>query len=133
MSQPILRRTCLAVAAVLLGCAALAAPPAFAVPAPYVFIDAGHGGQFSNANEHGLSGSGFRLQASLDDHMVRVVVEDSGMWLPPRARPDRGRGLQLMRALMSSVEVEPGPRGTRVTLEKRLLGEEQDAPVTTGR
>jgi len=60
-------------------------------------------------------------------------VEDSGTWLPPAARPDRGRGLQLMRALMSSVEVEPGPHGTRVTMEKRLLVEEPDTPVTAGR
>jgi hypothetical protein len=34
---------------------------------------------------------------------------------------------------MSSVEVEPGPRGTRVTMEKRLLVEEPDTPVTAGR
>ena len=35
-------------------------------------------------------------------------------------------GLQLMRALMSSVEVEPGPHGTRVTLERRLLVPEHE-------
>jgi anti-sigma regulatory factor (Ser/Thr protein kinase) len=87
----------------------------------------------ANANEHSLSEAGFRLQAHLVDDTVRVVVEDSGTWLPPAARPDRGRGLQLMRALMSSVEVEPGPRGTRVTMEKRLLDEEPDTPVTAGR
>jgi len=87
----------------------------------------------ANANEHSLSEAGFRLQAHLVDDTVRVVVEDSGTWLPPAARPDRGRGLQLMRALMSSVEVEPGPHGTRVTMEKRLLVEEPDTPVTAGR
>ena len=87
----------------------------------------------ANANEHSLSESGFRVQAYLVDDTVRIVVEDSGTWLTPAARPDRGRGLQLMRALMSSVEVEPGPRGTRVTLEKRLQVEEPDAQVTAGR
>jgi serine phosphatase RsbU (regulator of sigma subunit)/anti-sigma regulatory factor (Ser/Thr protein kinase) len=87
----------------------------------------------ANANEHSLSESGFRVQAYLVDDTVRIVVEDSGAWLRPTARPDRGRGLQLMRALMSSVEVEPGPRGTRVTLEKRLQVEEPDAQVTAGR
>ena len=87
----------------------------------------------ANANEHSLSQGGFRLQAQVVDDLVRIVVEDAGTWLPPAARPDRGRGLQLMRALMSSVEVEPGPYGTRVTLEKRLLVEEPDSPVTAGR
>jgi len=74
----------------------------------------------ANATEHSLSETGFRLQAQLVDEGVRVVVEDDGTWMTPAVRPDRGRGLQLMRSLMSSVEVEPGPRGTRVTLEKRL-------------
>jgi serine phosphatase RsbU (regulator of sigma subunit)/anti-sigma regulatory factor (Ser/Thr protein kinase) len=87
----------------------------------------------ANANEHSLSEAGFRLEAHLVEDTVRIVVEDSGTWLPPAARPDRGRGLQLMRALMSSVEVEPGPLGTRVTMEKRLLVEEPDTPVTAGR
>jgi serine phosphatase RsbU (regulator of sigma subunit)/anti-sigma regulatory factor (Ser/Thr protein kinase) len=87
----------------------------------------------ANATEHSLSESGFRLQAQLVENTVRIVVEDMGAWAPPAARPDRGRGLQLMRALMSSVEVESGPRGTRVTLEKRLLVEEPEQPVTAGR
>ena len=87
----------------------------------------------ANATEHSLSESGFRLRVSLVANTVRVVVEDEGSWLPPSARPDRGRGLQLMRALMSSVEVEPGPHGTRVTLERRLLVPEHEPPVTTGR
>ncbi|HEY9457320.1 MAG TPA: ATP-binding protein, partial [Gaiella sp.] len=87
----------------------------------------------ANATEHSLSESGFRLRVSLVANTVRVVVEDEGSWLPPSARPDRGRGLQLMRALMSSVEVEPGSHGTRVTLERRLLVPEHERPVTTGR
>jgi serine phosphatase RsbU (regulator of sigma subunit)/anti-sigma regulatory factor (Ser/Thr protein kinase) len=87
----------------------------------------------ANATEHSLSESGFRLRVTLVGDTIRVVVEDEGSWLPPSARPDRGRGLQLMRALMSSVEVEPGPNGTRVTLERRLLVPEHEPPVTTGR
>jgi anti-sigma regulatory factor (Ser/Thr protein kinase) len=87
----------------------------------------------ANATEHSSSESGFRLSAQLVDHTVRIVVEDMGSWLPVAARPNRGRGLQLMRALMSSVEVEPGPRGTRVTLEKRLLVEDPEEPFTAAR
>jgi serine phosphatase RsbU (regulator of sigma subunit)/anti-sigma regulatory factor (Ser/Thr protein kinase) len=87
----------------------------------------------ANATEHSLSEAGFRLQAELDGDTVRVVVEDSGTWLPPSVRPDRGRGVQLMRSLMSSVEIEPGPQGTRVTLEKELLVEEPEPPLRTAR
>jgi serine phosphatase RsbU (regulator of sigma subunit)/anti-sigma regulatory factor (Ser/Thr protein kinase) len=87
----------------------------------------------ANATEHSLSESGFRLRVALVGDTIRVVVEDEGSWLPPSARPDRGRGLQLMRALMSSVEVEPGPHGTRVALERRLLVPVAEPPVTTGR
>jgi anti-sigma regulatory factor (Ser/Thr protein kinase) len=87
----------------------------------------------ANATEHSLSEAGFRLHAELDGGTVRVVVEDSGTWLPPSERPDRGRGLHLMRALMSSVEVEPSLQGTRVTLEKQLPVEETEPPLTTAR
>ncbi len=87
----------------------------------------------ANATEHSLSESGFRLRVALVGDTIRVVVEDEGSWLPPSARPDRGRGLQLMRALMSSVEVDPGPHGTRVALERRLLVPVAEPPVTTGR
>ena len=73
------------------------------------------------------------LRVALVGDTIRVVVEDEGSWLPPSARPDRGRGLQLMRALMSSVEVDPGPHGTRVALERRLLVPVAEPPVTTGR
>ena len=59
-----------------------------------------------------------RLTATLADSRVRVVVEDSGRWSPEEDRPDRGLGLHLMRTLMSSVEIETGGEGTRVTLER---------------
>lgn len=75
----------------------------------------------ANASEHAPSDSGFRVRAELVEGSVKVVVEDGGPWVSPSERPDRGRGLQLMRSLMSSVEIEPGARGTRVVLEKRLV------------
>ncbi len=87
----------------------------------------------ANATEHGRSDSGFTLSAELiGDDMVRVVVTDAGSWLPPAEPSDRGRGVQLMRSLMSSVEIEPGPRGTRVTLSKRLV-RVRDEPLRTAR
>jgi anti-sigma regulatory factor (Ser/Thr protein kinase) len=87
----------------------------------------------ANATEHGRSDSGFTVLAELaDDDTVRVVVTDGGSWLPPAERSDRGRGVQLMRSLMSSVDIEPGTGGTRVTLSKRLL-RMVDEPLRTAR
>jgi anti-sigma regulatory factor (Ser/Thr protein kinase) len=61
-----------------------------------------------------------RLTATLVDSRVRVLVEDSGRWSPQEDRPGRGLGLQLMRTLMSSVEIDTDDDGTRVTLERAL-------------
>ena len=41
----------------------------------------------ANASEHSLSDSGFRLQAQLVDDGLRIVVEDSGTWMPPPRAP----------------------------------------------
>ena len=61
------------------------------------------------------------VEASLrgpDD--VVIVVQDFGSWREPSAVTDRGRGLVLIRALMDRVDVETAPRGTRVTMHRRL-------------
>jgi PAS domain S-box-containing protein len=75
----------------------------------------------SNAMEHGYR---FReatvdVNAEFDGSEVVVTVADSGGWREQRD-DDRGRGLDLIRALMDSVEVEPGPEGTVVRMRKRL-------------
>lgn len=74
----------------------------------------------------------FRLQAQLSDGEVVVVVEDDGVGLPsediviaPRpADPEAttGRGMQIIRELMTSVEVETAPQrqGTRLEMRKDL-------------
>lgn len=58
--------------------------------------------------------------ARMDESTVTVVVEDTGTWVPPRVRTDRGLGLQLMRSTMSSVDVSTDG-GTRVTLVKSVV------------
>src|SRR4051794_11701964 len=75
----------------------------------------------SNAMEHGYH---FReatvdVNAEFDGSEVVVTVADSGGWREQRD-DDRGRGLELIRALMDSVEVEPGEDGTVVRMRKRL-------------
>jgi len=71
---------------------------------------------------HGLTRRSVMVTLSRSDDTVEVTVRDEGSWRPPRD-DTRGRGLPLMRALMDSVDVEPGEgkRGTVVTM-RRVLG-----------
>ncbi len=83
----------------------------------------------ANAVEHAVEPrvDTFEVRAELDDAHVRISVEDTGAWLPPTERADRGFGLRLMQAAMTSVEITPASTGTRVTLEKSLAGADEPA------
>src|SRR4051794_17197230 len=75
----------------------------------------------SNAMEHAYR---FReatidVDGEFDGSEVGITVADHGAWREKRDS-DRGRGLDLIRALMDSVEVEPGETGTTVRIRKRL-------------
>jgi PAS domain S-box-containing protein len=75
----------------------------------------------SNAMEHGYR---FReamidVDAEFDGEHVQLTVADSGGWREKRDS-DRGRGLELIRALMDEVEVSAGEDGTVVRMRKRL-------------
>ena len=78
----------------------------------------------TNAIEHaGAAGEvPFEVAGALDGQRVDLTVRDRGAWRSPR-EGDRGRGFSLMRALMDTVEVSPGPDGTRVRLQRQLGGE----------
>jgi serine/threonine-protein kinase RsbW len=72
----------------------------------------------------------FHLSAEVGPREVRLVIEDTGVGLPPeRAERDvldltatSGRGLHMIRELMTDVAVEPGPhdRGTRLVMRRTL-------------
>ena len=71
----------------------------------------------------------FHLSAELRPDEVLLVVEDDGSGMPPgvgQAMPDptatSGRGLQIIRQLMTTVDVDtaPGRHGTRVEMRKSL-------------
>jgi PAS domain S-box-containing protein len=75
----------------------------------------------SNAMEHGYR---FReatvdVNAEFDGSEVLLTIADSGGWREKRDS-DRGRGLDLIRALMDSVEVDADDGGTVVRMRKRL-------------
>jgi PAS domain S-box-containing protein len=77
-----------------------------------------------NSMEHayGFEEATFKLDASREDGEVSIVVRDTGGWREPR-QTDRGRGLELMRALMDDVELEAGHDGTTVRMRKTLGAE----------
>jgi anti-sigma regulatory factor (Ser/Thr protein kinase) len=79
----------------------------------------------ANAIEHGhhdRPGAEIRLLAAVSAGRLRLTVADSGRWLPPGPEPApyRGKGIALMRAMMDSVSIDPGPAGTTVTMDVRL-------------
>lgn len=81
----------------------------------------------ANAIEHAENprDTTVRLRARVADGSVHVAVEDTGSFVPPTTRLDRGLGLKLAGALSSSFEVTPTEGGTRVTLVRAL----PDAPA----
>jgi len=67
-----------------------------------------------------------RIRASVDDSRVRIVIDDTGRFVPVEPRPNRGLGLRLTEELASDLEITTSERGTTVALEK-VLPEGDDA------
>jgi anti-sigma regulatory factor (Ser/Thr protein kinase) len=80
------------------------------------------GEALSNAVEH--SGpSNFapvNLEIDVADDELMIEVADHGHWRHRPPRPDGGRGLGIMRAVMDDVAIDREPNGTRVHLRKHL-------------
>ena len=74
-----------------------------------------------NSMEHayGFEEATFKLDAHRQNGEVSIVVRDTGGWREPR-KSDRGRGLDLMRALMDDVELEAGDAGTTVRMTRKI-------------
>jgi len=77
----------------------------------------------TNAIEHAgmRADTRFEVSGSRTGGEVEIAVRDHGSWREERPG-DHGRGLDLMRTLMDTVAVEPGPRGTTVSLRRALGG-----------
>jgi GAF domain-containing protein/anti-sigma regulatory factor (Ser/Thr protein kinase) len=78
----------------------------------------------ANAVEHAYApgSAAFEVDASHDDGMITVVIQDRGHWRAARGGEMRGRGLPIMHSLMETVDVHHGEDGTRVLLQRRLRG-----------
>ena len=64
---------------------------------------------------------------SLIADVLHLEVSDRGRWVVNEASDERGRGLHLMNGLMDRVEVDAGPQGTRVLLERRRAAARLDS------
>ncbi|MFC5286368.1 SpoIIE family protein phosphatase [Actinokineospora guangxiensis] len=76
----------------------------------------------TNAIEHGYllaPDNQVTLHAEATVTGLRLLVRDSGAWKPRDATPHRGRGIDLMRAVMDDVVISPSPHGTTVEMRVR--------------
>jgi serine phosphatase RsbU (regulator of sigma subunit)/anti-sigma regulatory factor (Ser/Thr protein kinase) len=77
----------------------------------------------NNAIEHGYQGGDTGTIHLVLEHGPRelgITIEDHGAWRTPIPDPERGRGIQIMRAVMNEARIEHASGGTRVTLMRRL-------------
>ena len=91
----------------------------------------------TNVMRHAFEGDTdlFHLTAQLRDDEIVVIVEDEGVGLPPSKLQEpllspeptatSGRGLQMIRTLMTDVALETAPlrQGTRLEMRRMLAGE----------
>ena len=80
----------------------------------------------TNAIEHGYrnaDGEGtITLHAISEVDQLHLTITDGGTWKPKDspAQSHRGRGIQIMRALMEDVDILPETTGTTVRLSTRI-------------
>jgi PAS domain S-box-containing protein len=81
----------------------------------------------SNAIEHAyrFGENEFEVDAAVSDGEVAITIADRGSWRPP-VDNDRGRGLNLIRALTDGMELIPGESGTTVRMHRRLTALDGD-------
>jgi serine phosphatase RsbU (regulator of sigma subunit)/integral membrane sensor domain MASE1/anti-sigma regulatory factor (Ser/Thr protein kinase) len=75
----------------------------------------------SNVVRHayGAAPGAMHLKADLMDDTVVIVVRDHGTWRPPADRGG-GWGLQLIKGLMDTVDLDRGADGTIVRMQRRV-------------
>ena len=79
----------------------------------------------ANAVEHAsltVAGEPIAVRLRRADSTLLLEVADVGAWREGGADGDRGRGLEIMRAVMDDVELTSSPTGTVVRMRRRLDG-----------
>ena len=79
----------------------------------------------ANATEHSVVGADHEVHltvsAALSGDLLQLAVSDDGRWKPATAsKGHRGHGMQLMNALVDSVELTTTPDGTTVAMLKEV-------------
>ena len=75
----------------------------------------------ANAIEHARMGTEVTVRGVRDESKVLIVVANSGAWIAPRSLDEmRGRGLILMKQLMSDLEIQVKSQRTVVRMRKDL-------------
>ena len=90
---------------------------------------------WQNAIEHAHDFAPVPISVAFErrDHDVFITVHDAGA-APGKTDPDRGRGLELMRALMDDASFSFGGRyGGSVVLRRRIGERPSQAPVARRR
>lgn len=94
----------------------------------------------ANGIEHARDDEGgtIAVTATIVGDRIRVEVTDTGSWREATPRDDRGLGLQMIRAVMTEVEIDRTPGGTTVKMERLVTmrpagGDTNDARDDTPR
>jgi serine phosphatase RsbU (regulator of sigma subunit)/anti-sigma regulatory factor (Ser/Thr protein kinase) len=76
----------------------------------------------NNAIEHAYGGSPGAIRLMLHHHAgaLEITVEDHGSWRAPSFSPERGHGIEIMRAVMHDASIQHESGRTRVLLSRRL-------------
>jgi serine/threonine-protein kinase RsbW len=77
----------------------------------------------ANVVEHAYGGRGagaIEVEMAVARGVVITTVRDHGRWQGHGSRVDRGRGIQLIGALMDEVNLHAGEHGTEVVMRKAL-------------
>jgi PAS domain S-box-containing protein len=88
---------------------------------------------WQNALEHGtgFARTTIDVDLALAGDEVLISVRDAGRRERSPSDPDRGRGIELMRALADEVTLELAPHGSVVTLRRRLRMRPGAAPAAS--
>jgi anti-sigma regulatory factor (Ser/Thr protein kinase) len=76
----------------------------------------------ANAMEHPVDArrQAIEVSAHVCPPEIEIVVRDFGRWTSGRTTIERGRGLEMIRALMDEVTIDNGKPGTCVVMRRRL-------------
>ncbi|MEA2351719.1 MAG: hypothetical protein QOJ14_133 [Thermoleophilaceae bacterium] len=92
-----------------------------------ILVAAGEACANSIEHAYGPDDAELEVAAHLDAGVVRLTVHDFGQWRAPRGE-HRGRGLELMRAMMDDVAVTNRDDGTIVEMSRHLADAATEPP-----